>query len=63
VLLAVLLILAFIEAAIGSLLYAYEVRPAILLWSFVLSIVFVLLMINQIWAYASAWPVSGIIKS
>lgn len=48
--LAMLLILAFIEAAIG-LLYLMHLkydRP-LLLWSFVLSIVFVLLMMNQIW--------------
>jgi heme/copper-type cytochrome/quinol oxidase subunit 4 len=50
VLLAVLLILAFIEAAIGLLYFMHMKydRP-ILLWSFVLSIVFVLLMMNQIW--------------
>jgi len=49
-LLAVLLILAFIEAGIGLLYFMhlkYE-RPA-LLWSFVLSVIFVLLMMNQIW--------------
>jgi len=49
-LLAILLILAFIEAGIGLLYFMhlkYE-RP-ILLWSFVLSVVFVLLMMNQIW--------------
>ncbi len=49
-LLAVLLILAFIEAGIGLLYFMhlkYE-RP-VLLWSFVLSVIFVLLMMNQIW--------------
>jgi cytochrome c oxidase subunit IV len=49
-LLAILLILAFIEAGIGLLYFMhlkYE-RP-ILLWSFVLSVIFVLLMMNQIW--------------
>ena len=49
-LLAVLLILAFLEAGIALLWFMhlkYE-RP-IFLWSFVLSIVFVLLMMNQIW--------------
>lgn len=48
--LAILLILALIEAGIG-LLYLMHLkydRP-VLLWSFVLSIVFVLLMMNQIW--------------
>jgi cytochrome c oxidase subunit IV len=49
-LLAVLLILAFLEAGIALLWFMhlkYE-RP-ILLWSFVLSVFFVLLMMNQIW--------------
>jgi cytochrome c oxidase subunit IV len=49
-LLAVLLVLAFIEAGIGLLYFMhlkYE-RP-VLMWSFVLSVIFVLLMMNQIW--------------
>jgi cytochrome c oxidase subunit IV len=49
-LLVVLLILAFLEAGIALLWFMhlkYE-RP-IFLWSFVLSIAFVLLMMNQIW--------------
>lgn len=49
-LLAVLLTLACVEAAIGLLYFMHMKydRP-ILFWSFVLSIVFVLLMMNQIW--------------
>ena len=49
-LLTVLLVLAFVEAAIGLLYFMHMKydRP-ILFWSFVLSIVFVLLMMNQIW--------------
>jgi cytochrome c oxidase subunit IV len=49
-LLAVLLLLAFVEAGIGLLYFMhlkYE-RP-VLMWSFVLSVIFVLLMMNQIW--------------
>jgi len=50
VLLAVLLILAFIEAGLALLYFMHlKYDRPILLWSFVLSIVFVLLMMNQIW--------------
>jgi len=50
VLLVVLLILAFIEAGIGLLYFMHlKYDRPILLWSFVLSVVFVLLMMNQIW--------------
>jgi len=50
VLLAALLLLAFIEAGIGLLYFMHlKYDRPILLWSFVLSIVFVLLMMNQIW--------------
>jgi cytochrome c oxidase subunit IV len=50
VLLAGLLLLAFIEAGIGLLYFMHlKYDRPILLWSFVLSIVFVLLMMNQIW--------------
>jgi cytochrome c oxidase subunit IV len=49
-LLAVLLLLAFIEAGIGLLYFMHlKYDRPILLWSFVISIVFVLLMMNQIW--------------
>lgn len=49
-LLAVLLILAFIEAGIGLLYFMHlKYDRPILLWSLVLSIGFVLLMMNQIW--------------
>jgi heme/copper-type cytochrome/quinol oxidase subunit 4 len=49
-LLAILLILAFIEAVIGLLYFMHlKYDRPILLWSFVLSVVFVLLMMNQIW--------------
>ena len=49
-LLPVLLVLAFVEAVIGLLYFMHMKydRP-ILFWSFVISIVFVLLMMNQIW--------------
>jgi heme/copper-type cytochrome/quinol oxidase subunit 4 len=49
-LLTALLVLAFVEAAIGLLYFMHMKydRP-ILFWSFVISIVFVLLMMNQIW--------------
>jgi cytochrome c oxidase subunit IV len=50
VLLAALLLLAFIEAGIGLLYFMHlKYDRPVLLWSFVLSIVFVLLMMNQIW--------------
>jgi heme/copper-type cytochrome/quinol oxidase subunit 4 len=50
VLLTALLLLAFIEAGIGLLYFMHlKYDRPILLWSFVLSIVFVLLMMNQIW--------------
>ncbi len=49
-LLAVLLILSFIEAGLGLLYFMHlKYDRPILLWSFVLSITFVLLMMNQIW--------------
>jgi cytochrome c oxidase subunit IV len=49
-LLALLLILAFIEAGIGLLYFMHlKYDRPILLWSLILSIVFVLLMMNQIW--------------
>jgi cytochrome c oxidase subunit IV len=49
-LLAVLLILAFIEAGIGLLYFMHlKYDRPVLLWSFVLSVVFVLLMMNQVW--------------
>jgi heme/copper-type cytochrome/quinol oxidase subunit 4 len=49
-LLAVLLILAFVEAGIGLLYFMHLKfeRPS-LLWSFVISVVFVILMMNQLW--------------
>jgi cytochrome c oxidase subunit 4 len=49
-LLTVLLLLAILEAAIGLLYFMHMKydRP-ILLWSFVISVVFVLLMMNQLW--------------
>jgi cytochrome c oxidase subunit 4 len=49
-LLATLLVFAFIEAGIGLLYFMHlKYDRPILLWSFVISIVFVLLMMNQIW--------------
>jgi heme/copper-type cytochrome/quinol oxidase subunit 4 len=49
-LLAALLVLAVLEAAIGLLYFMHlKYDRPILLWSFVISIVFVLLMMNQIW--------------
>jgi cytochrome c oxidase subunit IV len=49
-LMASLLILALIEAGIGLLYFMHlKYDRPILLWSFVLAIVFVLLMMNQIW--------------
>src|SRR5882724_7522165 len=50
VLLSVLLILAFIEAGVGLLYFMHlKYDRPVLLWSFILSILFVLLMMNQIW--------------
>jgi cytochrome c oxidase subunit IV len=50
VLLAFLLILAFIEAGIGLLYFMHlKYDRPLLLWSFVLSVLFVLLMMNQVW--------------
>jgi caa(3)-type oxidase subunit IV len=49
-LLAVLLVLAIIEAGIGLLYFMHlKYDRPILMWSFVISIVFVLLMMNQMW--------------
>jgi heme/copper-type cytochrome/quinol oxidase subunit 4 len=49
-LLAALLILAFIEAGIGLLYFMHlKYDRPILLWSFVLFVTFVLLMMNQFW--------------
>jgi len=49
-LLALLLILAFIEAGIALLYFMHlKYDRPILLWSFVLSVLFVLLMMNQLW--------------
>ena len=49
-LLAVLLILAFVEAGIGLLYFMHlKFERPLLLWSFVISVVFVILMMNQIW--------------
>jgi cytochrome c oxidase subunit IV len=49
-LLAVLLILAFIEAGIGLLYFMHlKYDRPLLLWSFVISVLFVLLMMNQVW--------------
>ena len=49
-LLAVLLVLAFIEAGIGLLYFMHlKYDRPLLLWSFVISGLFVLLMMNQVW--------------
>jgi cytochrome c oxidase subunit IV len=49
-LLAVLLALAFLEAGIALLYFMHlKYDRPVLLWTFVLSIVFVLAMMNQIW--------------
>ena len=49
-LLTVLLILAFFEAGIALLYFMHlKYDRPVLLWSFVVSIVFVLAMMNQIW--------------
>ena len=50
VLLTLLLILAFIEAGIALLYFMHlKYDRPLLLWSFVLSVLFVLTMMNQIW--------------
>ena len=49
-LLASLLLLAMIEAAIGVLYFMHlKFERRVMMWSILLSIVFVLLMMNQIW--------------
>jgi cytochrome c oxidase subunit IV len=49
-LLTVLLVLAILEAGVGLLYFMHlKYDRPILLWSFVLSVVFVLLMMNQLW--------------
>ena len=49
-LLVVLLVLAFTEAAVGLLYFMHlKYDRPLLLWSFVIAVVFVLLMMNQIW--------------
>ena len=49
-LLATLLILAFIEAGIALMYFMHlKYDRPLLLWSFVISVVFVLLMMNQVW--------------
>jgi cytochrome c oxidase subunit IV len=49
-LLTVLLILAFFEAGVALLYFMHlKYDPPLLLWSFVISIIFVLAMMNQIW--------------
>jgi len=49
-LLTVLLVLAFVEAVIGLLYFMHlKYDRPILFWSFAILIVFVLLMMNQIW--------------
>jgi cytochrome c oxidase subunit IV len=49
-LIAALLILSFIEAGIGLLYFMHlKYDRPVLLWSLVLSVLFVLLMMNQIW--------------
>jgi cytochrome c oxidase subunit IV len=52
-LLTVLLILAFLEAGVALLYFMHlKYDRPLLLWSFVVSVVFVLAMMNQIWADA-----------
>lgn len=49
-LLASLLILAFIESAVGLLFFMHmKYEKHILLWSFVPAVIFVLFMMNHIW--------------
>jgi cytochrome c oxidase subunit IV len=49
-LLASLLLLAMIESAIGVLYFMHlKFERRVMMWSILLSIVFVLLMMNQIW--------------
>jgi cytochrome c oxidase subunit IV len=49
-LLAVLLILAFVEAGIALLYFMHlKFERPLLLWSFVISVAFVILMMNQVW--------------
>jgi heme/copper-type cytochrome/quinol oxidase subunit 4 len=49
-LLAVLLVLAFVEAGIGLLYFMHlKFERPLLLWSFLISVVFVILMMNQLW--------------
>lgn len=52
-LLAALLVLAFIEAAIGLLYFMHlKYEKHILLWTLIPAVVFVLFMMNHIWADA-----------
>lgn len=49
-LLVVLLVLAFTEAVVGLLYFMHlKYDRPLLLWSFAIAVVFVLLMMNQIW--------------
>jgi cytochrome c oxidase subunit IV len=49
-LLALLLILAFVESGIGVLYFMHlKFERRVMMWSILVSIVFVLLMMNQIW--------------
>ncbi len=49
-LLAVLLILAFLESGVALLYFMHlKFERPVLLWSFVISVVFVILMMNQVW--------------
>jgi cytochrome c oxidase subunit IV len=49
-LLAALLILALIEAAVGLLFFMHlKFERPVMMWSIIFSVVFVLLMMNQIW--------------
>ena len=60
-LLASLLILAVIEAAIGVLYFMHlKFERRAMMWSILLSIIFVLLMMNQIWPDAYRMTTIGL---
>jgi cytochrome c oxidase subunit IV len=60
-LLASLLLLAMIESAIGVLYFMHlKFERRVMMWSILLSIVFVLLMMNQIWPDAYRMTTIGL---
>ena len=60
-LLAALLLLAVIESAIGVLYFMHlKFERRVMMWSILLSIIFVLLMMNQIWPDAYRMTTIGL---